>query len=256
MKHLVLATALLLTGQAYGQFPTFKKAIFKASDGTTLPYRIQLPESGKKLPVILFLHGGGERGTDNEKQLIHGGSLFASEATRKNFPAIVIAPQCPEGEYWGNVKADRTTRPFTYDFNYQQPENQWLKSVMELVRTLVKEYRADEKRIYIIGLSMGGIGTFEAVYRNPGFFAAAVPICGGADYKAYTKKEASIPFRMYHGSDDDVVSVNHSRNMAGRLSELGLSYIYLELPGVKHNSWENAFSDPELLTWMFKQRLN
>ena len=98
---------------------------------------------------------------------------------------------------------------------------------------------------------MGGMGTFEAVYREPKLFAAAAPICGGGDTKAYSKQSARVPFRIFHGADDAVVAVNLSRDMVGRLKELNASVQYIEYPGVNHNSWDNAFAEPDFLGWFF-----
>ena len=151
-------------------------------NGNTLPYRILYPanyDKSKKYPLLLFLHGAGERGKDNEKQLIHGSKLFLTDANRKNFPAIVVFPQCPEESFWAVTKIDRTVQPFKIEFDYTAQPNWPLAAANELVKKLINEEGVEKKQVYITGLSMGGMGTFESVYRYPDLYAAALPICGG-----------------------------------------------------------------------------
>ena len=236
----------------------FEKKEFVSSHGDTLLYRVLYPvnyDPGKKYPLMLVLHGAGERGNDNEKQLTHGGKLFLADSNRSKYPAIILFPQCPENSYWSSVKIDRSTQPLTISFDYASSQiTPPLRSALELTKTFINEGKADKKRIYITGLSMGGMGTFEAVYREPKLFAAAAPICGGGDTKAYNKQAANVPFRIFHGEDDAVVSVDLSRAMLGRLKELGASVQYVEYPDVNHNSWDNAFAEPDFLDWFFTKR--
>jgi predicted peptidase len=235
----------------------YEKKVYASASGQQLPYRILYPENydrTKKYPLILVLHGGGERGNDNEKQLTHGAKLFLTEENRKNFPAIVIFPQCPTESYWGNVQIDRSTSPITLTFDYSKPETVALQSAIALVKEVIKEEGVDKKRIYITGLSMGGMGTFEAVYRNPKLFAAATPICGGGDVARYDKRVAKIPFRVFHGSVDAVVDVKESQKMVEKLKTLKASVYYTEYPNVNHNSWDNAFAESDFLSWMFSKK--
>ncbi len=235
----------------------YEKKVYASPSGLSLPYRILYPENydrTKKYPLILFLHGAGERGNDNEKQLTHGSKLFLTEENHRNFPAIVIFPQCPTESYWGNVQIDRSTSPITLTFDYSKPETVALQSAISLVKEIAKAEGVDKKRIYITGLSMGGMGTFEAVYRNPKLFAAATPICGGGDAARYDKRVAKIPFRVFHGSADAVVDVKHSRQMVEKLRTMKVSVNYTEYPNVNHNSWDNAFAEPDFLSWMFSKK--
>ncbi len=235
----------------------FEKRTHTSATGNTLPYRILFPENydrSKKYPVVLFLHGAGERGNDNEKQLTHGAKLFLTPENRSNFPAIVIFPQCPAESYWGSVIIDRTKTPFTFDFDYTRPEPEPLQMAIALVKQISAEEGVDKKRIYITGLSMGGMGTFEAVYRYPNLFAAATPICGGGDATHYDKRIRKIPFSIYHGDADSVVGVAESRRMVEKLKELKASVHYKEFPGINHNSWDNAFAEPDYLSWMFSKK--
>ena len=235
----------------------FEKKTFTSLDGQTLPYRILYPENydpNQKYPLVLFLHGAGERGNENEKQLTHGAKTFLTPEHRAKFPCIVIAPQCPAESYWASPKFERTKYPIDFDFNYDYPITTGLDLAIQLTKRMIDDEAVDKKRVYITGLSMGGMGTFEAVYRFPKLFAAAAPVCGGGDIASYGKKQRKIPFWIFHGDVDGVVEVKHSREMNARLKELGAQVKYTEYPGVNHNSWENAYAEPELLSWMFSQR--
>jgi predicted peptidase len=234
--------------------PQYKRKEF-IQGKDTLRYRLLLPENyqpTKKYPLVIFLHGAYERGKDNNKQLRNGASLFLQPANRKNFPSIVIFPQCPrKPSYWSSVILDATKKPYHFDFNYSRPMTQPLQSTLQLVHQLIAEDKIDTTRIYIMGLSMGGMGTLEAVYHNPNLFAAAIPICGGGDVTAFTEAQTKIPFWFFHGDQDEVVEVKYSRQLVARLKELNTTVTYTEYPAVKHNSWEKALAEPELLRWLF-----
>jgi predicted peptidase len=254
MKLPLLALALGVSLPALTQDSLYQKKVFHTANGLTLPYRLLLPEnydSTKKYPLVLFLHGAGERGTDNEKQLVHGAKLFLSEVNRKNFPAIVVAPQCPENDYWANVTIDRTTSPFTLAFDYSKRETKALAAAIELIKQLAIQEGVSKNRIYVTGLSMGGMGTFEAVHRYPKLFASAAPICGGGDTVRYSKQAAKVPFWIFHGDKDAVVGVNESRAMVTRLKALNAKVKYTEYGGVNHNSWDYAFAEPDFMKWLF-----
>jgi predicted peptidase len=234
----------------------YVKKEFTSQDGKKLPYRILFPEhyeNGKKYPLILVLHGGGERGSDNEKQLVHGSRLFLDSVNRKNYPAIVVFPQCPQEDYWSTVEIDRTQTPLGLAFDYSRPVTASLSLAMKLVNELITTERIDTKCIYITGLSMGAMGTFEAVYHNPSTFAAALPICGGGDTDRY--KKVKTQFWIFHGADDAVVGVDHSRFMVAKLKEERVKVRYSEYPEINHNSWDRAFAEREFLKWMFAKRL-
>ena len=226
-------------------------------NGNTLPYRILYPanyDKTKKYPLLLFLHGAGERGKDNEKQLTWGSKLFITEENRKNFPAIVVLPQCPEESFWAVTKIDRTTTPFKIEFDYTAEANWPLAAANELVKKISNEEAVDKKQIFISGLSMGGMGTFESVYRYPDLYAAALPICGGGDVNHYDKRVGKTAFWVFHGAADAVVNVKLSQEMVEKLKSLKAEVKYSEYPGVNHNSWENAFAEPEYLSWMLKHK--
>lgn len=234
----------------------YEKALH-VSGGDTMAYRILFPENydrTKKYPLLLFLHGGGEKGNDNEKQLVHGASLFLKPENRKAFPCIVLVPQCPANSSWATVKTDRTKNPPERTFDYKADPNAGLRLAIELTRKIIASEAVDGQRVYVTGLSMGGMGTFEAVGRYPELFAAAAPICGGGDGKAYSEKAAKVPFWIFHGAADAVVDVQLSRDMYARLQALKSEVKYSEYPAVNHNSWDYAFAEEEFLGWLFSKK--
>lgn len=251
---LLCLTPIFLSAQ---DFSPYQKKEYRYAEDKVLPYRILYPENydkSKKYPLVLFLHGAGERGNDNEKQLVHGARLFLSADNRTNFPAIVIFPQCPENSFWSSVSVDRDKTPVSFEFNYDNPATWPLDAVQKLTAEIIKSEAADKKRCYVTGLSMGGMGTFELVYRFPSMFAAALPICGGGDAGNYDKRVRKIKFWVFHGDADAVVNVKLSQEMVEKLKRIKAEVKYTEYPGVNHNSWDNAFAEPSFLSWMFSNR--
>lgn len=228
---------------------------FKARKGE-LNYRILYPngfDENKKYPILLFLHGSGERGDDNEAQLKHGGEMIRKGMETHN--GIVIFPQCPQEDFWIRIleveNGPDGTRSFVPDV--ESPPSDAMQMVIELMEDMKQKSYVEKSRIYVGGLSMGGMGTFDLCWRKPDLFAAAVPICGaGAPAKA--DQFVNLPMRVYHGADDQAVPVEESLKMIDALKRLGgnpESFIY---PGVNHNSWDNAFAEPDFLEWIFKQQ--
>ena len=201
MKSLLSFTLICLSIQAIAQdYSLFEKKSFTSKDGQTLPYRILFPENydqSESYPLVVFLHGAGERGNDNEKQLVHGVKAFLDTAARRKFPCLVIAPQCPTDGYWGSVKVDRNSSLNKFDFNYSYEITKALEATLELTKQIIKTEGVDKDRVYITGLSMGGMGTLEAVYRQPKLFAAAVAVCGGADVEAFGKSKLKYRFGYF-----------------------------------------------------------
>ena len=232
----------------------FQKRVFTA-DTDTLPYRLLLPEpcdAGKEYPLVLFLHGAGERGNDNEKQLMNGaGALFLKEDVRRNYPCIVLAPQCPASDYWSNVliTTDSVTRQRTFTFRADGEPTHAMTAVIQLLHETIRQYPVDKSRIYVGGLSMGGMGTFEIVRRNPGVVAAAFPLCGGA-HTATAKDLTRTAWWIFHGAADDVVASSHSQDMFLALQDAGATVGFTLYPHATHNCWDAALADPELLKWL------
>jgi len=248
IKYVFLFIAF--TFVANGQF---EKKSFMSVDGKALPYQILYPKDykpGKKYPLLVVLHGAGERGDDNEAQMKYGKNVFLDSLNRINYPAIVIFPQCPKDSYWSSVKINRSTVPTSFIFDYSAPINWPLQAVIDLAKSV----KHDKNRTYIMGLSMGGMGTMEAISRNPKMFAAASPICGGADLTYVAQYAKRVPLWVHHGDVDIVVPVRHSRELVKAVQDQGVEVKYSEYPGVNHNSWDNAFKQPDLLSWIFSHR--
>ncbi|HZY81928.1 MAG TPA: prolyl oligopeptidase family serine peptidase [Cyclobacteriaceae bacterium] len=258
IRKIFLSTVLLISFVALvgaQDLSLFEKKLY-ISGNDTLRYRLLLPENydkSKKYPLVLFLHGGGERGNDNEKQLLHCLPRFLEPANRKNLQCIVIAPQCPLADSWNSAKTNREVTPPVREFDYTKPAPKALQMAIDATKSIIKEGSVDKKKVVIVGLSMGGMGTFEAVGRYPKIFVAAAPICGGGDAKFYSKKQAKVDFWIFHGDADNTVDVKYSREMNERLKELKADVKYTEYPGVGHNSWNNAFAEGGFLEWLVKR---
>ncbi|PNW27505.1 carboxylesterase family protein [Formosa algae] len=222
----------------------------------TLNYRMLLPKDfseNKTYPVVLFLHGAGERGDDNKKQLTNGSDLFLNETIRDSFPAIVLFPQCPENDYWAKLEADRSTTPITFNYKYKETPTKAMALVMDLMDDMLEKPFVKSNQIYVMGLSMGGMGTFEILYRKPEMFAAAIPICGGGNPESVVSYAKSIPLWTFHGAKDDVVDPNLSLEMMSAILKNGGFPKFTLYDFANHNSWDPAFAEPELLTWLFSK---
>lgn len=206
--------------------------------------------------MVLFLHGAGERGNDNVAQLTWGSKLFLQGNARRRYASIVVFPQCPQDSYWSNVirGTDNKGRQ-TFEFQAGGAPTKAMDLLMDLEKQLLQTMPVDTSKIYVMGLSMGGMGTFEIVRRMPNTFAAAIPICGGADTTT-AKDIRKTAFWVFHGSNDDVVPVHFSQDMIRKLQGFynAADMQYTEYPGTGHNSWEKAFAEPELLPWLYSNR--
>ena len=249
LRHF-LPLLLALTCTALVRADDYEARTFTAADGGTLGYRLLAPktvEAGKKYPLVLFLHGAGERGTDNAAQLKHGAPLFAKPEVREKFPCFVLAPQCPPEKTWSAVKG--WTGPNTYEEQPTEP----MKLALGALDAVLKEFPVDTDRLYVTGLSMGGYGTWDLVTRSPGRWAAAAPVCGGGDAARIAVAKA-VPVWAFHGVLDSAVPVVRTREMIAALEKAGGKPMYSEYPYVNHDSWSNAYGEPELLPWMFAQK--
>lgn len=256
MKHiiaLICCLAFIKSSQAQ-DYSLYRKAVM-VQGGDTLPYRILFPlhyDASKKYPVLFFLHGAGERGNDNEKQLIHGADLFLRQDVREKFPAFIIFPQCASNSYWSNVlrMQDTTKRPFY--FLKDGPETKAMTLVQQLVQYVFTTYPINRSKVYVGGLSMGGMGTFEIVRRNPKLFTAAIAICGGADVATATSLKQTH-WWIFHGLKDNVVDPGFSKQMFSAIKKTGAEAHLTLYPEANHNSWDSAFAEPKLLPWLFSK---
>ena len=226
---------------------SFEKYISK---GDTLNYRQLFPDADtlRKYPLIIFLHGSGERGNNNESQLKWGVMNFATDQMMILHPAFVIAPQCPAKMTWANFSNSKNRAEMSLQPSPSKP----MELLIALIHQLIKNFRIDSNRIYITGLSMGGFGTFDAIERYPYLFAAAVPVCGGGDVSK-ASSIAHIPTWIYHGAEDPAVDPRLSFDMAAALTKAGAHPGLTVYPEVGHFSWLGAYSDPLMLEWLFRQ---
>jgi predicted peptidase len=212
----------------------FLDRVHKDADGKEAKYVLFIPKDydGKKAyPLILFLHGAGETGTDGKKQAEVGlGKAIKEQAD--SFPFITVFPQSQKR----NWKADSDDG----------------KRALAILDETEKEYKVDKKRVYLTGLSMGGFGTWSMAEALPEKWAAIVPICGGGDPKT-AEKIKNIPCWIFHGDADNAVKVERSREIKKALEAAGGKPNYTEYPGVGHNSWDKAYATKDLYEWMLKQ---
>lgn len=224
-------------------------------DGETYKYQVYVPADWnprEKWPVILFLHGAGERG-DNGLAQTQVGIGRAIRLMPERFRAVIVMPQCRKDAWWTQPKMEA--------------------QAMEALRRSMKEFKGDPSRVYLTGLSMGGYGTFYLAAKHPGKWAAAAPICGGVrlprrpgvpeqpdaptdPYADTAAKIGKTPMWIFHGADDRVVPASESQKMNEALQAAGGVVKYTEYPGVDHNSWDRAYAEEELMKWMLSQRLS
>ena len=241
--------AVFWISQSAGQSSRFSVNKF-IDKGDTLLYRLLFPDSDtlRKYPLVIFLHGSGERGNDNEAQLKWGVMNFATDQNMMLHPAIVIAPQCPEKSSWSNITFDRNN----LDAKLKPEPAKPMELLIGLIKQLSKSMPVDTNRIYITGLSMGGFGTYDAIERYPHLFAAAVPVCGGGDVSR-ASSIAHIPIWIFHGSEDPAVNPGFSLNMLQALTKAGAHPGFTQYPEVGHFSWLGAYSDQQMMEWLFRQ---
>jgi len=219
--------------------------------GDTLLYRQLYPDydTMRKYPLVIFLHGSGERGNDNEAQLKWGVKHFAEEKNMIMHPAFVIAPQCPANMGWSSFPFRNNSRELRLPPQPSKP----MALLIELIQQMIKRFPVDTNRIYITGLSMGGFGTFDAIARYPGLFAAAVPVCGGGD-ASRAASIAHIPIWIFHGAEDTAVDPAFSHDMLLALTKAGAHPGFTQYPEVGHFSWLGAYNDELMIEWLFRQR--
>jgi len=258
MKNIFLALGLVLIAflthaQDFRKFDSGN--YIKGSD--SIYYRILFPENfhpDQKYPILFVLHGRGESGNDNQKQLTHGAKLFLNDNVRKNFPAIVVFPQCGEDSYWANVNISTNSygkRHFSF-LEGGKPTKA-MHALQAMVKDFLKKPFVNKEQVYVGGLSMGGMGTFELLRRQRNTFAAAFAICGG-DNTNNIKKYEKTPLWIFHGGKDDVVDPAFSIAIAERLKLVGKEVKFTLYPNANHNSWDSAFAEPDLLPWLFAHK--
>lgn len=222
---------------------------FLGSGGKVFRYRLaeKLPQDGGKVPLLLFLHGAGERGTNNVAQLTHGVKDILDWLDSHEKGYRLVAGQVPAGKRW--VEVDWSAK------KGKMPEepSESMALLIELLDKMLADPATDPSRVYVTGISMGGYGTWDLACRRPEALAAALPICGGGDV-AEAAKIARLPIWTFHGSADGVVPVSRSRDMVSALWALGSNAHYREYPDAGHNVWTETYRDGAVLSWLFRQR--
>ena len=250
MKHLNLLFVCFIFNSLNSQeLKLYEKENF-VYENDTLNYRILKPlnyNPNKQYPVHLFLHGSGERGNDNSSQLTHGGMLFLKKENREKYNSWVIFPQCSKNDRWPSLSTDQWNK--TINNKITKP-NKSLGLVIKLMDEFIEKKQVDKQRIYVSGLSMGGMGTFEILFRRPNMFAAATPICGNGIPQLAKLYADKVPLWIFHGSDDNVVSPKYSLTMAKAIIEAGGSPKMTLYENTGHGSWNNAFAEKNFLKWI------
>ena len=252
-RIILFCTLLLLsvsTSFVFAQTSRFSFNTYVSDKGDSLNYRMLFPDYDtlRRYPLVIFLHGSGERGSDNKAQLKWGVMNFATDQAMILHPAIVVAPQCPVHQEWSNFSEDSITHQLSLRAVPSMP----MQLVIQLIHQLMKTLPIDSNRVYITGLSMGGYGTYDIIERYPHLFAAAVPVCGAGD----TSKVASIahiPIWIFQGAEDAAVNPMYSLDMVNALTKAGAHPGFTFYPEVGHFSWLAAYSDPLMMEWLFRQ---
>ncbi|HEY4288546.1 MAG TPA: prolyl oligopeptidase family serine peptidase [Puia sp.] len=251
-RLLVAIIALLASIGTNAQVPNaFSPQFYANGKGDTLYYRQLNPDANPKrhYPLLIFLHGSGERGSDNISQLKWGVMNFATEQNQLKYPAVIIAPQCPANSGWTGPGSSRTAITAPLASTPTKP----MELLLALIKKIKAEGKIDTSRIYITGLSMGGFGTFDAIEREPDLFAAAVPVCGGGD-PAKAGTLTKLPMWIFTGAEDPAVNPEFSLNMLEALWKAGARPGFTMLPEVGHFAWLGAYTDPLMMEWLFRQR--
>jgi predicted peptidase len=212
------------------QSKSFEKTITK---NLACKYLLFLPEGygekNKKWPLILFLHGAGERGDDLNKVKVHGPPKIVQK--KKDFPFIVVSPQCPKDSWW----------------------NDKVEVLINLLDEIEANYNVDTKRVYLTGLSMGGYGTWALGSKDPERFAAIAPICGGG-MRIMAFGLTDMPIWVFHGAKDKVVPLDESEEMVAAIKARGGNVKLTVYPDAGHDSWTETYNNPKLYEWFLKHR--
>ncbi len=266
MKH--LACLLILFGShsaVLGQHEQSVKAVddtmyedgqvdfeHSKSETRSISYRLMKPDQRAgpgPHPLVVFLHGAGERGSDNALQLTYLPRWMAADRHRREHPCYLLAVQCPEGQWWAPRADDGTMSAVVGD----SPSS--MLALEKVLEKVLETEQVDKRRIYLTGLSMGGYGSWHLAAKQPGRFAAVVPICGGGLIEDAPKLKG-VPIWVVHGLDDKVVPEKQSREMVDAIRAAGGIVRYSPLPGVGHDSWTDAYSRMGVIEWMFEQQLD
>lgn len=260
MRNLIMMGALMLTPvlaaqpvRSADETADWRVELARAeyqSGGDTLRYRLFTAKpaaDGTKPPLVIFLHGAGERGDDNAAQLKHGVAEFHRRQSAN--PCTILAPQCPAESKWVTVDWSAPGGTGAFPSEPSRP----LALTIDVVDRLIAGGQVDPDRVYLTGLSMGGYGSWYAAGMPGSRFAAVAPICGGGD-PGWAARYVGLPVWAFHGSDDRAVPVSRSREMIEAIRAVGGDPRYTEYPAVGHDSWTRTYADDAFHTWLFAQR--
>lgn len=281
MKRFIIVLFLLSFSTIFSQeIELMNKFDFRSHtvDTTTIPYRFFKPEvkNNSLLPLVIALHGAGERGNDNQKQMeFHRlATVWVDSLNQLEHPCFVIAPQCPKEQKW--VDIDWGSEKYNFQLT---PISNELATVSSLIDSLIEHYPIDKNRVYITGLSMGGFGSWYLLINNPNRFAAAIIFSGASDPEMASKIK-NIPIWNFHGDVDTAVPVEGSRNMIKAISNCGKdvllisdpnnksfwdsefktnrihssAHIYTEYKDKGHVIWSESYSNWHVREWMFSKK--
>lgn len=245
---------------------------FISKNALKIPYRLYQPiNTEEKLPLVIFLHGRGDRGTDNSAQIYHEAGFILNKNSiltsnmQLKYPCYILIPQCSdktENEEWANWVGNTPQTPFaglgkngSYIMNENPSESG--EAALELIDKTIKDYNIDTNRIYLIGVSMGGFGVWEFTARKPHLFAAAIPMAGYSD-SSQIENIKHIPYWIFHGNKDEWNPVEGSRTMYKLLKQENADVKYTEYEGINHGeAFKKAFNEPDLIPWLFsKTKIN
>jgi predicted peptidase len=240
LSCVVIAVAIIASDPS----AEFARNIYESEYGGSIPYQFLVPDNlqaDRDYPLIVFLHSSGEVGTDNKIQLVNFPIHWINEENKQAYPAYILAPQCPQSSRWVNSMG-KTELP-----------TESMRLTIELIEELLEEHNIDRQRIYVIGISLGGAGVYDIVSRRPDLFAAAVPICGSSSM-ADVSSMKEVALWIFHGEDDQVVSVSAPRMIVQALEAEGASPRYTEYENAGHGIWGLAYDESEFLPWLFSQQ--
>lgn len=228
-----IATVVLGSRFARADAPSQQPAKLDAQVPVELDYLLYLPEGYEEKeswPLVVFLHGAGERGDDLQLVKKHGPPKLI--AGGKEFPFLVVSPQCPSDQWWPWKPMELTA----------------------LIDDIVKRYKVDEDRIYLTGLSMGGFGTWTLAAYTPERFAAIIPICGGSEVYTTARRLGKMPIWVFHGAKDPVVPLARSETLVDALKRVNDQVKFTVYPEAGHDAWSETYDNPQLYQWMLKQK--
>lgn len=254
---LIAITCFFVPNLTKAQAPAAYDRGMYIAKGDTMPYRILFPENfdpEKKYPLIIMLHGSGERGNDNEAQLKNASALFTKTSFRQKYPAIVVFPQCPANSFWSDVAFSHDSTGNKFVFPTNAPPTKAMHAVMGLIGQMLEKPYVNQHQVYVGGLSMGGMGTFEIIGREPKIFAAAFAMCGGDNTLNAEKYAKKVPVWIFHGEKDNIVSPDHSMSIYEAIKAAGGDPKLTIIPNVGHQCWDIAMADPDLMVWLFSHK--